>query len=146
MTATAEKAPETEADGKKSGRRKKLIVILVVAVLAIAGAAYWFLLKPGGGETPPAEPGEILPLESTQINLADGHYLSLGLALQLTTEAQEADGSKALDAAIGLFSGRELRAVEGRQRVRLKERLVEQLEHLYDGDVMDVYFTEFVTQ
>ena len=35
-----------------------------------------------------------------------GHYLRLGLALQLTTEAHEVDGSKALDATIDLFSGR----------------------------------------
>ena len=44
-------------------------------------------------------------LEPIQINLADGHYLRIGIALQLTADAHEADGSKALDATIDLFSG-----------------------------------------
>jgi flagellar protein FliL len=146
MTATAEKAPEkeAEAEGEKKGGKKKLIII-VVAVLAIAGAGYWFFLKPSG-PTPPPEPGEILTLDSTQINLADSHYLRLGLALQLTADAHEADGSKALDAAIELFSNKPLEAVEGHHREQLKNKLEKELEHLYEGDVMDVYFTEFVTQ
>ena len=145
MTATAEKAPETSAeDGEKKGGKKKLIII-VVAVLAIAGAAYWFLLKPSGPEPPP-KPGEILTLDPTQINLAEEHYLRLGMALQLTVGAEEADGSKALDAAIEIFSGKRLEQIEGHKRDKLKERLLKELEHLYEGDVMDVYFTEFVTQ
>jgi flagellar protein FliL len=146
MTATAEKAPEKEAEGeeKKGGKLKKLIII-VVAVLVIAGAVYWFFLKPAG-PTPPPEPGEILTLESTQINLADDHYLRLGLALQLTTTAHEADGSMALDAAIHIFSGKPMAAVEGHKREKLKDELQKELDHLYHGDVMGVYFTEFVTQ
>jgi flagellar protein FliL len=146
MTATAEKAPDKEAEGegKKKGGKKKLIII-VVAVLVIAGAGYWFFLKPSG-PTPPPEPGEILALDSTQINLADNHYLRLGLALQLTADAHEADGSMALDAAIHLFSNKPLEAVEGHHRNKLKDKLEKELEHLYHGDVMDVYFTEFVTQ
>ena len=153
MTATAEKAPETEKgkkgkkekkEGAQGGKLKK-ILILVVALLLIGGAVYWFFLKPPG-PTPPPQPGAIVPLESTQINLADNHYLRLGIALQLTTDATEADGSKALDAAIALFSGRRLEQLEGHKRQVLKERLAKELDHLYEGDVMDVYFTEFVTQ
>ena len=144
MSATAEKAPEKNADEAKKGGKKKLIII-VIAVLVVAGAAYWFFLKPAG-PTPPPEPGEIVTMDATQINLAGGHYLRLGIALQLTTTAHEADGSKALDAAIELFSGKKLAQVEGERRVALKEKLVEELVHLYHGEVMDVYFTEFVTQ
>ena len=144
MSATAEKAPDEAAEEEKKGGRKKLIII-AVAVLLIAGAAYWFFLKPSG-PTPPPEPGEILPMDATQINLADGHYLRLGMALQLTTGAEEADGSKALDAAMELFSGRRLEQIEGHRRDVLKAKLVKELEELYEGDVMDVYFTEFVTQ
>ena len=33
-----------------------------------------------------------------------------------------------------------------RSASKLKEELLEELEHLYHGDVMDVYFTDFVTQ
>ena len=144
MSATAEKAPEQTEDEGKKGSRKKVFVLLV-ALLVVVGAVYWFFLKPAG-PTPPPEPGEIVPMDSTQINLADDHYLRLGMALQLTTTAHEADGSKALDAAIELFSGKRLEQIEGRKRDALKEKLVKELEHLYEGEVMDVYFTEFVTQ
>ncbi len=143
-TATAEKTSEKAGDEEKKGGKKKLIII-VVAVLLVGGAVYWFFLKPSG-PTPPPEPGEIVTMDATQINLADDHYLRLGIALQLTTTAHEVDGSKALDAAIELFSGKKLEQIEGHKRVALKEKLVKELDHLYHGDVMDVYFTEFVTQ
>ena len=47
----------------------------------VGGAGYWFVLKPGGSAEP--KPGAIMSLESTQINLASGHYLKIGLALVL---------------------------------------------------------------
>jgi len=144
MSATAEKTAENAADEEKEGGKKKIAIIFVV-LLVVVGAAYWFFLKPAG-PTPPPEPGEIVTMDSTQINLADDHYLRLGMALQLTTTAHEADGSKALDAAIELFSGKRLEQIEGHKRDALKEKLVKELEHLYEGEVMDVYFTEFVTQ
>ena len=93
------------ADEEKKGGKKKILIVLAVPLL-LAGAGYWFFLKPSGPTEPKA--GAILPLESTQINLASGHYLKLGLALQLTDGAAEVDGSKALDAAIDLFSGRSI--------------------------------------
>ena len=136
-------APGTEPEAK-GGKKKKLLVVLV-AVLAIAGAAYWFLLRPTPEVAP--EPGEVVRVEPIQINLSGGHYLKIGIALQLTADAHEADGSKALDATIDLFSGRsmdQLTRTESRQE--LKHELEKELEHLYHGDVMGVYFTDFVTQ
>ncbi len=77
MSTTAEKAPETtESDGRRLGWKK--LVLLAVALLLVAGAAYWFLLRPSDPTAPP-EPGEIVNLDATQINLADGHYLLGGL-------------------------------------------------------------------
>lgn len=146
VTEVPKGAEEAEAtEERKPGRRKKVLVLLV-AVVVVAAAAWFFLLRGGGGPEEP-KPGEMLPLESTQINLAGGHYLKIGLALQLTESAHEVDGSKALDAAIELFSGRdvdELARTETRQT--LKKKLTTELEHRYHGDVMEVYFTEFVTQ
>ncbi len=145
MTATDTKSPEKEAADTGKGGRKKLLIIVVVALLVL-GAVYWNFFKPSGPKPPP-EPGEIVAIDPTQINLADGRYLRLGLALQLTTAATEGgDGSKALDAAIDIFSGKRLDQVEGQNREKLKDKLVEEVERLYEGEVMDVYFTEFVTQ
>lgn len=132
-----------EAAPAKRRPGKKILVVLVV-LLAAGGAGYWFFLKPG--PTGP-QPGDVTPLDSIQVNLADGHYLRLGLALQLTKGTKEVDGSKALDAAIDLFSGEPVAQVDKRSvREKLRTRLDHTLEDRYDGEVMDVYFTEFVTQ
>ncbi|GAA4738693.1 hypothetical protein GCM10023350_23800 [Nocardioides endophyticus] len=143
-TSTAEKT-ETEEETSGGGGRLKKIAIVVVVVLLVAAAAWWFVLRPKPEKAP--EPGEIVTLDSTQINLTGGHYLRLGLALQLTTDAHEVDGSKALDAAIDLFSGRTMASIsQPVRRDELKAKLVHQLDESYHGEVMDVYFTEFVTQ
>jgi flagellar FliL protein len=137
-------APAEEAEPK--GGRKKLV--LVVAVLAlVAGAAYWFVLKPDGGPSAP-EPGAVVKLDAIQINLADDHYLKVGIALQATKDAgEELDGSKALDETIALFSGQSTeRLAKPAYREKLKAKLEHRLEEAYEGEVMGCYFTDFVTQ
>lgn len=145
MTVT--QVPAEEGTEKKGGK-KKLLMILVL-VLAVAAAAWFFLLKPAGDEGEAAEPvaGEVVPLEATQINLAGGHYLRVGIALQLVEGAHDLDGSQAMDAMITVFSNRELReVVDKKNREKLRTELAEMVDHRYHGEVMDVYFTEFVTQ
>jgi flagellar FliL protein len=132
-------------DSAAKGGKKKLMAIVLVAILVIGGAAYWFVLKPKPEKAP--EPGEVVTLEPIQVNLAAGHYLKIGIALQLTKGTKEADGSKALDATIDTFSGQsmdQLTRTEGRER--LKKQLEKELEHRYEDEVMGVYFTDFVTQ
>lgn len=148
MTVTAMPPPTAPsgnpaAPAPAKGGAKKLVIILV-AVLALGGGGYWFMRpKPPA----PPSPGEVVKLDPIQVNLAAGHYLRLGLALQLTSKAKEADGSKALDAAIGIFSGRPMAEVnDPAKRDGLKQELEKKLEHLYEGEVMGVYLTEFVTQ
>ncbi len=137
---TTEEATPAEPPGSR--RKKILVVALVVVLLAAAG---WWFLRPQAPHAP--EPGAIMPMDPTQINLAGGHYLKIGLALQLTTDADEVDGSKALDVTIDLFSGKSLTQVsQPKQRRLLKKELTTDLSEVYDGDVMGVYFTEFVTQ
>ena len=156
MSVTAIKASKAdkgtdsdEGKGKKEkkGGKKKLLII-VAAVLVVAGAAYWFVLKPSGGAEEGPKPGLIVALEPTQINLASGHYLKLGIALQLVEGAsEEVDGSKALDATIDLFSGQDVADISKEEtRKALKRKLGSELEERYDGEVLGVYFTEFVTQ
>ena len=99
--STTTMAPETEesaqAEAKGGGKLKKILILLVL--LGVVGGAVWFFfLKPKPVEAP--KPGEVVALEPIQINLAAGHYLRVGVALQLTETAHEADGSKALDSLI----------------------------------------------
>jgi flagellar protein FliL len=147
MSVTTMPANGTEApEETKGGGKKKKLVMILVAVVAVAGAAYWFVLRPTPEPAP--EPGEVVTMEPIQVNLAGGHYLKIGVALQLTTTVSHgADGSKALDAVIELFSGRPMdQLTRPEERDKLKHKLLEELEHDYHGDVMDVYFTDFVTQ
>jgi flagellar FliL protein len=143
----AKKKPAAEETEEAGGGKKKLIMMLV-ALLVVGGGGYWMFLKPASAEPPAPEPGEVVTIEPIQINLAGGHYLKIGVALQLTTAASHgADGAKALDAVIELFSGRSMNELtRPADRAKLKATLTKELEHDYHGDVMDVYFTDFVTQ
>jgi len=128
---TTATAPDTTETAPRSRRRLTLVVVL--ALVATAAAGWWFVLRPAGDEAP--EPGAVVPLEAIQINLAGGHYLRLGIALQ------------AADAAIELFTGRRVADVsDPATRTRLKGALSDQVRALYDEEVLEVYFTDFVTQ
>ncbi|WP_248580332.1 flagellar basal body-associated FliL family protein [Nocardioides sp. InS609-2] len=139
-------APGGDGKKPKKGGKKKLLILLVLLVVVV-GAGWFFFLKPTGPPPQPV-PGETVALESIQLNLEGGHYLRLGMALELSADVtEEIDGSKALDSAIDLFSGREMSEVNtGKQRQDLKAELLKRLEEAYEHEVLDVYFTEFVTQ
>ena len=151
--STSSAGGDDAAPTTKKSSKKKLIIV-VVAVLAIAGgAAYFFLFKgkdSAEAAPPPPEKGAVLAIEPVSLNLADGHYLRLGLSLQLTKEAGTAevpDTAEALDLAIALFSGHSIAEVtDPATRASLKAQLVDELAKAYDGKVMDVYLTNYVTQ
>lgn len=150
MTVTAipqTAAPAGAEEAPEKGSKKKLIMILV-AVLALGGGGYFMFLKPKPAGPP--EPGEVIKLEPIQVNLAGGHYLRIGIALQAVVGAGghgPIDGSKALDAVIAEFSGLPMNEVnDPKQRAKLKKGLEKELDELYHHEVMGVYFTEFVTQ
>ena len=167
-------APADDAAATPEKGKNKLIPIIIgVLVLVIAAGAYWFLMGPGAAgateeedahaeDTAHAEPsytlGEIVTVESISINLAGGHYLRIGLGLQqATVEGADAGGghgseaelstAKALDAAIALFSGRTIEELSDPViREDLKHELAEELKEIYHYEVVDVYYTDFVTQ
>lgn len=150
-----DRTPEVAPEAPPRKRSRKLLVVVAVVVVLVAGAAAFLLLQRGGGEAaaePAPEPGEVLAIEPISLNLADGHYLRFGMTLQLTAEAGggghgTVDGSKAVDLAIALYSGRPLAEVAGAEgRVALKAELLHQLQEAYHGEVMDVYLTNYVTQ
>jgi flagellar FliL protein len=141
------KTPEGLDEDEPGGGKKKLVIILVL-VVALAGAGYWFFLKPSGGAEKAPEPGAVVKLDAIQINLADGHYLKVGIALQASKAAgEELDGSKALDQTIELFSGQSQEDLAKRAfREKMKSTLEHRLDEAYEGEVIGVYFTDFVSQ
>ena len=172
--AAAPAAPPTppEEPAKESrlrGRGGMLLPAIVVAVALLAAA---FLLKGGdsGGSTPstsaPAaeqqtedaaagsdagDPAEVVALDAITLNLADGRFLKLGLALQLAPKTEVKDaasfGARALDQTIdllGAYTYKDLSAPGA--RAKAKEKLSKAVAGVYDGAVLGVYFTEFVMQ
>ncbi|GAA3260375.1 flagellar basal body-associated protein FliL [Dactylosporangium siamense] len=152
--AKDEKDKATEEAPKKGGK-KKLIMILAIVLVALGGGGYggylMFAPKPAAA-VEKLVAGVVVPLDAVTINLADGHYLKLKMTLQATDKAAEApDGSKALDAAISLFSNmdsKELLTNEGREKYKtqLKEKVIVAYTVSKEKEIMDVYYTTFVIQ
>ena len=154
--STKEKAPETD-EAEAKGGKKKLILILLVVILAAAGAAYFFLFSGGeaAAEEEPVSSGTFLVLDPVAVNLAGGGYLKIGVSLELTEEGAAGgeggglDGSKATDLVISTFSQAAPADVTG-ARDALKEALQQKIVEAYTEDghelVMEIYYTEYVTQ
>ncbi|MDC1474611.1 flagellar basal body-associated FliL family protein [Candidatus Nanopelagicales bacterium] len=150
----AKKKSDSE-DGDKGSRLR--IVVVVLAVLLIGAGVYMYLGN-GSSEAPASvqpvavaaiDKGEVIKLEPIFINLKNDRFLKVGLALQttLTGDDAELDGSIALDAAIEVFSNKDIdQVVTETGRAQLKEALLTLVTEKYGAQVIDIYFTEFVMQ
>ena len=147
--STKEKSADTDEAPAKGGK-KKLILILLVVLLAAAGAVYFFLFT-GSAEAEEPVAGDVLKVDPIAVNLAGGGYLKIGVTLQFTEEGSAAghgggpEGSKATDLIISTFSQAQPADVTG-AREALKEALEEKIIEAYHGDVMNIYYNEYVTQ
>lgn len=170
----AKKKPAEGEEKEKGGGPKKLAVPVVALLIGVFVGPK---LMGGGGSgeaaaatTTTTAPGSVVTLDAITLNLADGHLLKLGLALQLSAEwesehaaaagggghgpAPEADTSdptrgyaRALDAAITVFGQRsmdQLMQTAGREAARTE--LTVTLEQAYHGQIEGVYLYEFVMQ
>ena len=138
-----------EEEGKKGGKKKLIIIAAPVLVILIAAAAWFFLLRGGEEKAEPAPlPGVVVRMDPISVNLAGGHYLKVGIALQATIDAhEEPDGSHAQDLAVTLLSGRTVEELaDGAAREAIKAELLTEVTESYEHSVMDVWFYEFVTQ
>jgi flagellar FliL protein len=161
-TTTAPPTPGSPPDGgDPTERRKRLslrrLLLGAAAVLLLAGlggAGYWWFAVRTPPPPPPPKPGAVVTMEPISLNLADGHYLKIGIALQLVYSAGEGkggtkgpDGSQALDLLIKTFTGRTMAELnDPARRDALTDDLQLAVEEAYHGEVMDVFLTEFVMQ
>jgi flagellar FliL protein len=166
MTATDTRAPETEegeepaavAEAPPAKKRSNLVPAIVIAVGLVVGG---FLMKPSA---PPAEgeaakeeeevvPGEMATIEPITLNLADGHYLRLGVGIELVEgvpakeflEGGDADRFKDLMISeVGDMTIEQVSTTEG--RTALKATLRHGAEKLYEDEFVEIYLTEAVVQ
>ncbi|HQF94756.1 MAG TPA: flagellar basal body-associated FliL family protein [Microthrixaceae bacterium] len=151
------KGKKGKKDKKEKGGKSNLVPAIVLA-LGILGGGYF--MGQGGEGTAAAGPttteapvlGEIATVEPININLKDGHFLRVGMALQLIegiekAEFEKGETSKANDVIIEMLGGSdmaEISTAEGREGV--KKELKKELKEVYEGEVTDVFFTDFVMQ
>lgn len=175
-------AEEEEAKEGKKGKEKKekgksnLVPAIVVAIgLIFAGK----MLGGGKSATPatalpvatataessdtldckvedikkPPKEGPVDKLDAISINLANGHYAKVGIALQLSSavnlETFKAEGAevKALDKVIAVIGGRDMAEFGSPQAIEaVKEKITEEVRPAFKCEVLEVLFTEFVMQ
>jgi flagellar FliL protein len=142
--AKKDKAAPVEGEESKKSKKKLVIIAALVVVLLGGGGGYFFLNS--GTKAPVA--GTVVRIDPINVNLAGGHYLKIGLALQaIESPAHEPDGAHALDIMIATLSHRTVAELSSNAaREKVKEALLKEIELAYHGDVMDIYFTEFVMQ
>ena len=102
---------------------------------------------------PATERGEVLEMDPLTVNLADGHYLKVGVALQLklggvaATDKDNGTGARALDMAIAALSPHTMaQLTQSNVRNSLKQKLGYDTCMAYQGTALTVYFTDFVMQ
>ena len=168
MRQGATKPTDTDdaaAGQHKSSRAKSLLLPALVIAAALVLAAKLM----GGGAAGGAEGSstattsttveELHPvaLDPMTLNLADGRFLKIQLGLGLraddetSEEAEDADlrarWAKAVDRTIGVLGGMtyaDLTTADG--RAGAKDLLERELSGLYDGQIAEVYFLEFIMQ
>jgi flagellar protein FliL len=147
---------ETTEAPKKSNKMLMIVIALVLVILGGGGAGAFFMLRGDSASAVEEKPvkGVVTAAENTiTVNLADGHYLKVGFALQQTEESgtEAVDLSEAYQLVIDQYTGRpiaELATAEGREKIK-QELLAKLIETYTEEDkkmVMDIYYTSFVTQ
>ncbi len=142
-------------------RKRSNLVPAIVLAVGLLGAGFMISsANKGAKAAEPAEaveeevlPGEIVQLDAMTLNLSDGRYLRLGLAVELVEGVpgaewvEHGESSKYMDLIIdrvGEWSGEQVTAEGGRDE--LKELLREGGEELFAGEFSEVYVTEFIVQ
>jgi flagellar FliL protein len=148
-------ADEKEAPAEAPKKSKKMLMIIVAAVVLLGGGGGAFFMMKGSSSAEAApKKGVVTAIESAiTINLADGHYLKLGFSLQQTADSGSTavDPSEALNLAIDEYTGMtvaQLSTENGRDAAKadLLAKIVKAYTIDKTKDVMDIYFTSFVTQ
>lgn len=147
---------EEAKEGKKKSKKK--LLALPIVILLVAGVGYKMFLAPK--PVPPKKKieGHVLPLDKEfVVNLADGHYGKLSVAIVVDESSIPADhGSGPIvlpqNAVIRAIVTDELTGidqaelVEREPRAELAETILKRIEKETDEKVHEVLFTDIAVQ
>lgn len=149
---------ETPTTPQKKTVGKKLLFILLL-VLVAAGAAcgsYFFFARSGNAEPPKPPPLQVVDMGAFVVNLENansGRYLrvSMSVAYRENTKLGEEISASQIQLKDSIIDAlRQKKAGDvgnAAQTEQLKrELLLEINKHLHEGQVEQVYFTEFLVQ
>jgi flagellar FliL protein len=135
------------AKPKKGLLKNKKFLIALVAVLVVGGVGYKMFAPKHAA---PPTGGDVVAMDPTTLNLQDGHYLKLAIAVQLVkgkASATDFMSSKAAELTIDEFSDRTVESLSSNPaRKRLVADLRDKIKAAYPGEVYDIFLTQFVTQ
>ena len=164
---SAGKEEEQEGGEKKSS--KKMLIIIIVLVLLLGGGGFFgytkFLKKKadpegeghGGHEAKPAkiEQPIIQDIDTFLVNLADPggkRYLKVTMKARMSGPSTQADfeahKNEIRDMILTLLSNKEYEDIGGAEgKLALKREIIAQFNKVIkQGQVQDVYFSEFLVQ
>ena len=127
---------------------KKVIFLLLITALIGGGVAIYFYQKKS--ETSIINSFKIMELEPVVINLADGHYIRIAIAIEYSGDEEELRNklpviNDILITTVGAMSSKELVSPEGKEV--LKENLLLKLNSvLTKTKVRNIFYREFIIQ
>jgi flagellar FliL protein len=152
------KGPSGIADGEFDDevpvkKSKKKLIIIGVLVLVVLFAGYYFTIGSKKPKPGPPQEGAVVAVDPMTVNLTDGHFLKVGIGLQLIKGAKLPDGeaeldtSKAASALIDEYSNRSMASLSSNTaRTDTVKQLVAKLKKDYPKVIMNAYLTSFVMQ
>jgi len=164
----ADDAADDAKSGKDKGEKKGKSNLVPAIVLAVGIAVGGYFMGGSSDSTTSGDaaktdaeapvPGLIATMDPLSVNLADGHFLKVGVALVLAegiepAEFEKGEVAKAKDMLIDRLGGADMATLtspEGRKA--LKEELTTKAKEIYtdptteQATVLEVYFTDFVMQ
>ena len=158
---TTEESDDKGKKKKKGG--KSFLGPAIILTIGLLGGGYFLGLANMGAAADPNAPkkeelvaGEVSTIEPINVNLAGGHFLRVGVALQLVEGVDvklytNGKSAKANDIIISYLGGHpveDLSTAAGLKKVKdeLRDKIVEAYKGPDGKEVMDIYITNFVMQ
>ncbi|MCE5243884.1 MAG: flagellar basal body-associated protein FliL [Syntrophobacteraceae bacterium] len=155
----AQETEETKETPQPKSSPLKLIIIIVVALAVLGGGGFFgyqmFIKKDSHAESKPEAPPVIQEMETYLVNLSDPggkRFLKVTMKLKLSGPQSTAEFTtrtfELRDNILTILSSKEVEDISRPEdKANLKQEIMTQLNRiLKQGQVQDVYFTEFLIQ